>query len=341
MKPRYPIHYRAAELPSYNANTLRAMLSMRITEKEIKSLGVGQLLVKMEAAPCNPSDIAFMQGGYNVVKALPAVPGFEGCGIVADVGEGVDSEWIGKRVSLFIQGNEDGSWAEYVVSTSEQLIPAAQELSAEQASMFFVNPFTAWGLMEMVAAHGASCFVINAAGSRLSEYLLALAKKNGVAVIGIVRKEQTAAALANKGFAGLLVSTDNDFAAKLSDLIAKYNPTIFLDAVAGEQTGMIAGLMPFNSKIVVYGGLSGKEISGINSLQLIFKKLTITGFDLNAWFANTDDKRKMLAAEHLSALIAEKKVQNPVSITVALDALVQGLRHYLGSMSEGKMLIRF
>lgn len=341
MKPHYPIHYRAAELPSYNVNTLRAMLSLRITEKEIKSLGAGQLLVKMEAAPCNPSDIAFMQGGYNVLKPLPTVPGFEGSGFVADIGEGVDESWLGKRVSLFIQGDGDGSWAEYVVAEAGNLLAVDDDLTTDQSAMFFVNPFTAWGLMEMVAEHGASCILINAAGSRLSEYLLELAKQRGVAVIGIVRKEQTAAALANKGFAGLVVTTDNDFTAKLRDLIAEFNPTVFLDAVAGEQTGMIAGLMPFNSKIVVYGGLSGKEISGINALQLIFKKLTITGFDLNAWFANTDDKHKMLAAQHLSALIAEKKVQNPVSITVALDALVQGLRHYLGSMSEGKMLIRF
>ncbi len=341
MKPAYPLQYRAASLPAYNANTLRALLSIRITEKTLLKLEAGELLIRMAAAPCNPSDIAFMQGGYNVVKPLPAVPGFEGSGFVADIGEGVDKTWLGKRVSLFIQGDGDGSWAEYVVAQAGNLLAIDDGLTTDQAAMFFVNPFTAWGLMEMVAEHGASCILINAAGSRLSEYLLALAKERGVVVIGVVRKEQTAAALADKGFAALAVSTDEDFASKLIDLFAQHQPTVFLDAVAGEQSGLIAGLLPFNSKMIVYGGLSGKDVSGVNALKLIFNKLTITGFDLNAWFASSDDNTKKRAAQQLTAFIAEKKVHNPVSISVSLDELVKGLRHYLGSMSEGKMLIRF
>ena len=341
MKPAYPLHYRAASLPAYNANTLRALLSLRITEKTLLKLEAGQLLIRMAAAPCNPSDIAFMQGGYNVVKPLPAVPGFEGSGFVADIGEGVDETWLGKRVSLFIQGDGDGSWAEYVVAEAGNLLAVDDDLTIDQAAMFFVNPFTAWGLMEMVTAHGASCILINAAGSRLSEYLLALAKERGVAVIGIVRKEQTAAALADRGFAALVVSTGDDFVSQLNDLVAQHQPTVFLDAVAGEQSGFIAGMMPFNSKIVVYGGLSGKDLAGINTLQLIFKKLTITGFDLNAWFESSDGDKKKLAIQQLTAFIAENKVQNPVSISVGLDELVKGLRHYLGSMSDGKMLIHF
>jgi NADPH2:quinone reductase len=42
----------------------------------------GELLVKIMAAPINPSDLAFIGGGYQSVKALPTTPGFEGAGVV-------------------------------------------------------------------------------------------------------------------------------------------------------------------------------------------------------------------------------------------------------------------
>ncbi len=341
MKAAYPIRYRAALLPAYQPNPLRALLSIENAEKSIVALHAGQLLIRMEAAPCNPSDIAFMQGGYNVVKPLPAVPGFEGAGIVADVGKEVDKQWVGKRVAVFIQGYGDGSWAEYVVVSPKQVLAVNDALSAEQAATFFVNPFTAYGLMEAALAHNCKSLIINAAGSRLSEYFMALAKEHNMQLIALARKEQTAETLKNKGVAKAIVTSASDFGQQLKAAIDHYRPTVFLDAVAGEQCGMVANLLPPDSLIVVYGGLSGKEISGINPLQLIFKKLKLSGFDLNAWFANAGEKKIEEVAKHLTQLILEKKVQNPVALSVGLDELAKGLRQYLGAMSEGKMLIRF
>lgn len=42
----------------------------------------GQVLVKMDSAPINPSDISFLYGGYSTSKPFPCVPGFEGSGTV-------------------------------------------------------------------------------------------------------------------------------------------------------------------------------------------------------------------------------------------------------------------
>jgi NADPH:quinone reductase-like Zn-dependent oxidoreductase len=53
------------------------------------------VLPEMEAAPINPSDIAFIRGGYNIQKSLPAIPGFEGTGTIAGVGGQVDDKLIG------------------------------------------------------------------------------------------------------------------------------------------------------------------------------------------------------------------------------------------------------
>jgi len=342
MKTSYPLIYQVAELPVYNINTLRALLSLRVAERTLNSLPAEKLLIKMEASPCNPSDIAFMQGGYNVIKTLPAVPGFEGCGIVVDTGEGVDaSKWIGKRVSCFAQGDSDGTWAEYMLASPEQLLPAHDQFTPEQAAVFFVNPFTAYGLMQAARNYKSKTILVNAAGSRVSDYLLALSKMYGINVVAIVRRKQTAEMLSGKGFKAVIVSSEPTFEEEIAAALQTYHPTTFFDAVAGEQTGIIAKNLPENSQIIVYGGLSGKEISGINALQLIFKKLKIIGFDLNTWFAGNNLQTLNEAHKLLSELVLTHEVINPVGIQVSLNELVKGLRHYLGSMSEGKMLIRF
>ena len=77
---------KAIVLPDYNANIIRAMKSLEVREQKIPQPGPGQALIKVAAAPCNPSDIAFMRGGYNISKPVPVIMGFECSGTVVDTG---------------------------------------------------------------------------------------------------------------------------------------------------------------------------------------------------------------------------------------------------------------
>ncbi len=39
--------------------------------------GRGEVLIRMAAAPINPSDLGFLKGSYGFQKPFPVVPGFE------------------------------------------------------------------------------------------------------------------------------------------------------------------------------------------------------------------------------------------------------------------------
>ena len=118
---------KAVILPAYNKNLIRAIIGMKIGERDLPVLKAEQVLIKMEAASCNPSDIAFIRGGYNINKPLPAVPGFEGAGAVVDTGSNA-KEMLGKRVGSFIQAEVDGTWAEYFISNASDCIVLKNEL---------------------------------------------------------------------------------------------------------------------------------------------------------------------------------------------------------------------
>ena len=62
--------------------------------------GPREVLVKMHSSPINPSDLAFLAGGYGIKKPFPVVPGFEGSGIVVAAGKGIlPKMWLGKKMA--------------------------------------------------------------------------------------------------------------------------------------------------------------------------------------------------------------------------------------------------
>ena len=93
--------------------------------KDIPKVGPGQLLIKVEAAPINPSDIYMMQGEYNGTFEYPLIPGSEGAGTVIESGGGFMT-WgmVGKRVGFTRQMEAGGkfsvggSYSEYCVTNA-------------------------------------------------------------------------------------------------------------------------------------------------------------------------------------------------------------------------------
>src|SRR5271169_5660989 len=90
----------------------------------------GQALVRLKAAGVNFIDIYMRAGHYPT--DLPYTPGFEGAGIVEEIGEGVTEVKPGDRVAYTSSKTYLGSYAEYNVVSASQLIPLPDNISFEQ-----------------------------------------------------------------------------------------------------------------------------------------------------------------------------------------------------------------
>lgn len=326
-------------LPAYNNNLIRAILGIKTGLRELPSLQADQVLIKMAAAPCNPSDIAFIRGGYNIKKSVPAVPGFEGAGVVVDAGNHA-KEIIGKRVSSFIQAEMDGTWAEYFIAEAKDCIILKDKLDIEQGACLAINPFTAYGLIEMAIASNCEAIVQNAAGGQVAEFIRVLAASKGIEVINIARKQEQIDILKKKGVNHMLDSTTETFNADFSELVKKLKPTMAYDAVGADMTGFfINGLPPF-SRIVLYGGLAGGSLSGINPMDIIFKGKTLEGFNLSNWIAGKTNEEFEEVNDKIQDLIIEGKVKTNIQASFPLDDVVNGIRTYIKSMSAGKILFK-
>lgn len=330
---------KSIRINSYNKNIIRAMLGLKLVEKETSIPGDDEVLVKMYASSCNPSDIAFIQGTYNIVKTLPAVPGFEGAGVVVEAGRNVN-HLIGKKVSAFVQNDADGTWAECFRVHRNDLILLQDEMDIEQAACFTVNPFTAYGLIEIALLRESKAIIQNASGGQVAAFIRSMARENGISVIDIVRKRESVNELFSQGAEYVLYENEEHFEDQLKHLSSSMHATTAFDAVGGKLSGtMLNALMP-DGELVVYGGLSGKPIENTDVMGPIFHNKILSGFNLIDWKHELEEGEFEEISAKLQNKFIEGVYETKIQGSTTLDNIVKGLRAYISNMSAGKILIR-
>src|SRR5260370_16683379 len=112
-----------------------------LNEAPEPALEAGEVLVKLEAAPINPSDFLIARGHYALRPTFPFNLGSEGVGRVVTVGHEVDKALQGKRV-LVLPTSEVGTWADHLVATPKQLVPVPEDADPLHLALIAVNPPT-------------------------------------------------------------------------------------------------------------------------------------------------------------------------------------------------------
>jgi NADPH:quinone reductase-like Zn-dependent oxidoreductase len=101
----------------------------------------GEVLVRMTSCPINPSDLIPIRGAYSHRISLPTIPGYEGIGIVEDVGPSVSRQLLGHRV-LPLRG--EGTWQEFVKTSAKFAVHIPESINDYSAAQLYINPITAW-----------------------------------------------------------------------------------------------------------------------------------------------------------------------------------------------------
>ncbi len=241
--------------------TAAGSLELSLAEKPVPVPRAGEILVRIDATPINPSDIGLLFGAADmstataggtperptVTAAIPpalqramagrvdqSLPvGNEAGGVVVAAGEGAEA-MVGKTVGV-IGG---AMYAQYRAVPAASAIVMPDGVSAEQGASCFVNPLTALGMTETMRREGHSALVHTAAASNLGQMLNKICLKDGIALVNIVRSAEQAALLHGLGATHVVDSSDPDFMAKLADALAATGATIAFDAIGG---GKLAG----------------------------------------------------------------------------------------------------
>jgi NADPH:quinone reductase len=322
---------RAVILKSFDARPLT------VEKRPLPNLEHGHVLVRMAAAPINPSDLVFLKDLYGVHKPLPVVPGFEGSGTVVAARGGLYAHWlVGKRVACRA-GSGDGTWAEFMATGSDAVVPLLKSVTLEQGAMLLVNPLTAWAFVTIAQESGCRAFVQTAAASAVGQMIDRLARHSYLTVINVVRRPEQAEMLRAGGATAILDSSTPQFDEDLRTLCQKHQATLVFDGVGGELTGRIAAAMPKGSRAVVYGALSG-DACALDPRSLIFAGQRVEGFWLPVWFGSRSWAKKLAIVTGAQKLLTSD-LATKIQARFPLEKINEAIALYKERRSEGKVLL--
>jgi NADPH:quinone reductase-like Zn-dependent oxidoreductase len=307
--------------------------------------GPGEVLVKMHTSPINPSDLAFLAGGYGIKKPFPVVPGFEGSGTVVAAGKGILPKlWLDKKVACAASPQLNGCWAEYMVTSASSCVPLSKKISMEQGSMMFVNPMTAIAFFDVYKntpnpSKKLRGIINTAAASALGKMIIQLGKQKGIPVISVVRRDEQVEMLKSGGAEYVVNSSDPNFELKLKELAHQLNATILFDAVGGKLPQQLLSAAPKGSRLFIYGRLSA-DACEILPGDLIFTGNQIQGFWLTNWLHEKGMIRSVLTIQKVKSLIGNE-LGTTIHQQYPPEKIQEAIETYRNNMSKGKVLLRF
>ncbi|MEQ9412159.1 MAG: zinc-dependent alcohol dehydrogenase family protein [Fuerstiella sp.] len=303
----------------------------------------GEVLVRMQASPVNPSDLMFVRGVYGVSPQLPQVPGFEGVGIVEAGGGGLKGRLFqGRRVAVLNKAG--GNWAEHTVVPAAQVIPLSNQLSIEQAATFFVNPATAWIMTrEVLRVPDGAWLLQTAAGSSLGKMVARLGRSEGFRTLNIVRHDKHIEPLKKAGATEVIVFDPARHAAdelqhKVAAIIRDDGLRYAIDPVGGDTAaGVISCLSP-DARMLVFGTLCDQPVQ-ISTRALMTRHLTMEGFWLSSFMNNKGLIFKLRLVRRITRMILQGVLSTEIGRTFSLDDIQAAVRDAENSDTAGKTLL--
>ncbi|GAB3502802.1 zinc-binding dehydrogenase [Spirosoma knui] len=296
--------------------------------------GPNEVRVKVIASPINPSDIMFVQNLYGIRPQFPSGAGFEGVGVVDALGEGVQMR-TGMRVSF----TSIGTWSEYAIAHQRSLIPVPDAMSDEVAAQLFVNPFTAYAMVQESGVQEGGWLLVTAAGSAFGKLVVQLCKMRGINTIGTVRRDDLNDELKALGLTEVINTETENLSARVKQITGGNGVTCVLDAVGGHTATEALKCLSRGGTMLIYGLLSLQDPS-INAGLLIFRELTVKGFWLTDWMRRVDSQTRQDVAQNVISLLASGTIQLPVEATYSLDQIAEAVEHADRPGRWGKILVK-
>lgn len=238
-------------------------LEITLVDIPIPEPGPDEVLVQVEAAPLNPSDLALLFGPADmttmrmsgtaerpVVSAdIPAglmkmvaarigeslSVGNEGAGTVIGAGASDAAQALmGKRVGII--GGE--MYSQYRCVNAFMCLELEDGTTASEGASCFVNPLTALAMVETMRMENHTALVHTAAASNLGQMLNRICMNEGIALVNIVRKVEQEAILKAMGAKYIINSTSDSYYDDLTDALTETGATLAFDATGG---GKLAG----------------------------------------------------------------------------------------------------
>ncbi len=333
---------KAIQMQNYGAADV-----LRYSDLPNPKPGPGQVLIKVESAAVNYSDIMRRSNTpYPFPTPLPFIPGGEIAGVVEELGVGVEHLPVGTRVfALAGDGGETG-YAQYALAHAAQVISIPSSLSGDEASALIVAGVTAMLLVREVAhLQSGESILIPGAGGGVGSYAIQIAKLLGAGTViaAVSSLEKRDAALA-AGADSVVDYTQSHWPDAVRELTSSRGVEIALEMNGGHVFAQtLNSLAPFG-RTVVYGmaSLQPLQLNQETLIKFFYSPAynqSIHVFNLGLWFGMRPEVAGK-ALQDLIGLVASGQIKVPAIQTLPLSRAADAHKMIEARSVTGKIILK-
>jgi NADPH:quinone reductase-like Zn-dependent oxidoreductase len=305
---------------------------LQVKESPVPTPKPHEVLIRVTARNINPSDIMFVRGMYGITPKLPSSAGFEASGIVEK------SDEAGKlKPGTRVMFSAIGTWREYLCMPAALVIPVPDGMPDEVACQAFVNPMTAYAMIEKSGLVAGEWLMITAGASAFGKFAIQMAKAKGIKVAATVRHDSQKEVLEKLG-ADLVVNTETEKIQKVIPEQTEGGVHVIFDAVGGMLGAKALACLRSKGRMMVFGALALENMP-INSGLMIFKDLKIEGFWLSTWMEEMNESDRAKAFRTVFGFLMNDNSKIDIAEKFKLTEFKEALEAYAQPGRNGKILL--
>lgn len=291
-----------------------------------------EILVRMKAIGLNFADIYRRKGNYHLEGQPPYILGYEGAGIVEEVGADVQDIRIGDRVGF---ADVPHANAELVAVPVEKAIPVPAAISFGEAASIFLQGLTAHYLTrDSYRIKKDDVVLVHAAAGGVGQLLIQIVNLLGGRVIGLTSSKEKAEAVLTAGAEAVFLYKD-DWKAQVMERTRGKGVDVVYESVGSTLQASFEATRTGGT--VVFFGMAGGDPEPVDPRMLMDTSKTLTGGDL--WNVLISREERLKRAGELFRWMEEGKVKVFEQTEFSLKDGQEAHRYLESRKSMGKILL--
>ena len=301
--------------------------------------GPGEVLVDVHAAAVNFPDLLTIEGKYQFRPDLPFVPGKEGAGIVAAVGEGVTRVKPGDRVMIQV---EYGTFAEQAIAPEHEcyIVPDAIPFD-EAASIGIAFQTSHLALIDRAGIQPGETVLVTGASGSVGIAAMQLAKQHGCKVIAGLTTPSKEAVVRENGADHVIDLSVGDLKNTIRDqvyaLTGGQGVDVVIEVVGGDVFSGCLRSIKFRGRMIVVGFTSG-VIADMKTNYVLLKNISVIGVDRGQYRDNEVDWMHRVQDEIFQSCV-EGKIGMPVQASFQMEDFIGAFDLIRERKIQGKVVL--
>jgi NADPH:quinone reductase-like Zn-dependent oxidoreductase len=268
---------------------------LRIESLPAREPAAGEVRLAVDAIGLNRAEALFRQDQYTQKPELPSRIGYDAVGVIDALGPQVEGLRVGDRVATIpaFAMSQYGVYGDEAVVPARAVVPWPEALAAEEAASLWTAWLTVWGgLVKQGELRKGDTVLLTAAASSVGIASIQTARAEGAWTIATTRSRAKREALLRAGADEVVVTQEEDLAARVLALTGGRGVDVAFDAVAGPELTKVASAMAPGGRLVVYGYLGGMQ-APLPLVPMLRKRLTLRAHSI---FQTTGDATALAQA---------------------------------------------